>query len=521
MLTTNRKTQISAAVLLLLAGCGGGGDGGSDRAVSSSPAAPGSTTINANISTGSTAVSGASSEATASGNATQGAGTSGTNGTDEAVNGSAADRSRAEAEARAREQAAAQARAKAEAEARDRALAEAQANARREAEARARAAAAAEAEAKARAEERARAEAKAQAEAQAAAAEAARIKAEREARAAAEAAAKARAEEEARRLAQEQAAARAKAEAEEKARQEAAAKAKAEAEAKARAEADAQKAEAEKNKANTTAQVAGDNAAKAEAEAQEAGKAKADAEQQAIRDTEVEGQINARPPTINTPINTAGISGNVLAAMLDQVVAGGMAGSPAAITQAQPQAGTPDVVVNAPQAPNREYMNSAPAPGAYTEATAAYQYRTSTMSGGGTAAFTTVHLSLQVSPSTDALSLPATVNVATGTEQLGQGMTLNGGPITLPRNERQDFGHVVREWKNGDSRVQLILRTGDAADDARMCWNYALPAAGINRLQCNHWEVPQNWKRGEPLRFKGVTITEKQDGVEQIWQSQP
>ncbi|MDO4683481.1 MAG: hypothetical protein Q4B17_11950 [Lautropia sp.] len=519
MLTTNRKTQISAAVLLLLAGCGGGGAGGSDRAVSSSPAAPGSTTINANINTGSTAVSGASSETTASGNATQGAGT--TAGTNEAVNGSAADRSRAEAEARAREQAAAQARAKAEAEARDRALAEAQANARKEAEARARAAAAAEAEAKARAEERARAEAKAQAEAQAAAAEAARAKAEREARAAAEAAAKARAEEEARRLAEEQAAARAKAEAEEKARQEAAAKAQAEADTKARAEADARQAEEEKNKANTTAQVAGDNAAKAEAEAQEAGKAKADAEQQAIRDTELEGQINARPPTINEPINTAGISGNVLAAMLDQVVAGGMAGSPSAITQARPRPGAPDVVVNAPQAPDRDYMNAAPAPGAYTEAKAAYQYRTTTMSGGGTTGFTTVHLSLQVSPSADALSLPATVNVATGTEQLGQGMTLNGGPITLPRNERQDFGHVVREWKNGESSVQLMLLTGDAPDDARMCWNYALPAVGVNRLQCNHWEVPENWKRGEPLRFKGVTITEKQDGIEQIWQSQP
>lgn len=527
MLTPNNKTQISAAVLILLAGCGGGGGGGSDRAVSSSPAAPGSTTINANISTDATALAGAGSDAsTVGGTAPSAGGTStGASGSTTSAALSPAERSRAEAEARAREQAAAEARAKAEAEARNRALAEAQAKAKAEAEARARAAAAAEAQAKAEADKRAREAAEAQAREQEAAAKRAREEAERQAAAAAEAAEKARAEEEARKQAEAEAAAKAKADAEAKAKAEAEAKAKAEEEAKLKAEAEAKKAEEEKNKANKDAETAGENESKAKADAAEAGKAKEEAERHAARDSATEGQLNQNPPKADKPIDSAGISGDVLATMLDQVAAGGMVGTPAALTQAKPQRGAPDVVVSAPQAPDRDYLN-ATGPSNYKEATSAYAYRTSTMSGGGSAQFTNTHLGMQVSPSDAAVSLPATITVATGSQQLGQGLTLTGGAITLPRGERQDLGKVVREWKNGDANVQLMIRTDSSAENspnnAQMCWNYQLPAANIQRLQCYLWGVPSNWKRGEPLHFKGVTITEKKDdGNEYTWQSEP
>ena len=102
-----------------------------------------------------------------------------------------------------------------------------------EADARAKAEAAAKAKAEAEAKAKAEAAAKAKAEAEA------KAKAEAEAKAKAEAAAKAKAEAEAK--AKAEAAAKAKAEAEAKAKAEAAAKAKAEAEAKAKAEADAVK----------------------------------------------------------------------------------------------------------------------------------------------------------------------------------------------------------------------------------------------------------------------------------------
>ncbi|GKJ19650.1 colicin-like pore-forming protein [Klebsiella variicola] len=107
-----------------------------------------------------------------------------------------------------------------------------------EADARAKAEAAAKAKAEAEAKAKAEAAAKAKAEAEA------KAKAEAEAKAKAEAAAKAKAEAEAK--AKAEAAAKAKAEAEAKAKAEAAAKAKAEAEAKAKAEAEAKaKAEAD------------------------------------------------------------------------------------------------------------------------------------------------------------------------------------------------------------------------------------------------------------------------------------
>ena len=71
------------------------------------------------------------------------------------------------------------------------------------------------------------------------------------------------------------------------------------------------------------------------------------------------------------------------------------------------------------------------------------------------------------------------------------------------------FGKVLQQWQNGPAFAQLILREGSAPDEAALCWNYALPAAG--RVFCQHWQVPAQWQAGKPLVDKGAYIDDDRE----------
>ena len=59
------------------------------------------------------------------------------------------------------------------------------------------------------------------------------------------------------------------------------------------------------------------------------------------------------------------------------------------------------------------------------------------------------------------------------------------------------FTNVLKQWRSGQSTVQLMLLPGQT-DQAKLCWNIDMQI--VKRLQCQVWQVPANWKRGQELK---------------------
>ena len=59
------------------------------------------------------------------------------------------------------------------------------------------------------------------------------------------------------------------------------------------------------------------------------------------------------------------------------------------------------------------------------------------------------------------------------------------------------FTNVLKQWRSGQSTVQLMLLPGQT-DQAKLCWNINMQI--VKRLQCQVWQVPANWKRGQELK---------------------
>lgn len=444
MSTTNNRLQISAAVLLLLAGCGGGGGG--SEAPKAVSASPSATTTTAT----NTAAANAASTAAAN-----------------------------TAAQRAAEQAATQAAS--------------QANAARNAANQATAALQA-AQAAAREAEAKRAEAEA-ANKRAADAEAALQKATAERRAAEEALAKAAREEAARKQA------------------EAAAAAKAKEEADAKAKADAEKAAQAEAKAKEEAAAAAK--AKEEAEA----KAKAEAEAKAKEEEARQAAARAVPASSND-----GVSGLLLATMLDQAMSTNRAQE--SDVEALPAEGTAGKFLDDADAPtvnasqytdpsnyvgggNGQAGNYLPANGTYYY----HLFNGGVVKAGKDAAFpmATVGIKLKVEASADKVELDNELKVSDtiGATSIEAAPTFSGGELSVQKNglvSRIEQGGVIATWfgSNGQS-VQLML-AASSESGATLCWNFNL--TNTSRLYCNRWQIPADWKAGQPLTFLGYYIHE-------------
>ena len=59
------------------------------------------------------------------------------------------------------------------------------------------------------------------------------------------------------------------------------------------------------------------------------------------------------------------------------------------------------------------------------------------------------------------------------------------------------FTNVLKQWRSGQSTVQLMLLPGQT-DQAKLCWNIDMQI--VKRLQCQVWQVPADWKRGQELK---------------------
>lgn len=331
----------------------------------------------------------------------------------------------------------------------------------------------------------------------AAEAEAALQKATAERRAAEEALAKAAREEAARKQAEAAAAAKAKEEAD--------AKAKADAEKAAQAEAKAKEEAAAAAKAKEEAEAK----AKAEAEA----KAKEEEARQAAAQ-------NAVPASSND-----GVSGLMLATMLDQAMTTNR--TQQADAEALPAEGVAGEFLEDADAPTvnaaqftdpTNYVgggqgqlgNYQPANGTYNY----YLFNGGVVKAGKDGAFpmATVGIKLKVEASADKVELDDELKASNtiGESSIEAAPTFTAGlDRTFQKDElvsRVENAGVIQTWHGPNSQsVQLMLRESSESG-ATLCWNYTL--TNTNRLYCNRWQIPAGWKAGQPLTFLGYYIHE-------------
>ena len=329
----------------------------------------------------------------------------------------------------------------------------------------------------------------------AAEAEAALQKATAERRAAEEALAKAAREEAARKQA------------------EAAAAAKAKEEADAKAKADAEKAAQAEAKAKEEAAAAAK--AKEEAEA----KAKAEAEAKAKEEEARQAAARAVPASSND-----GVSGLLLATMLDQAMSTNRAQE--SDVEALPAEGTAGKFLDDADAPtvnasqytdpsnyvgggNGQAGNYLPANGTYYY----HLFNGGVVKAGKDAAFpmATVGIKLKVEASADKVELDNELKVSDtiGATSIEAAPTFSGGELSVQKNglvSRIEQGGVIATWfgSNGQS-VQLML-AASSESGATLCWNFNL--TNTSRLYCNRWQIPADWKAGQPLTFLGYYIHE-------------
>ena len=328
-------------------------------------------------------------------------------------------------------------------------------------------------------------------------AEAALQKATAERRAAEEALAKAAREEAARKQAEAAAAAKAKEEAD--------AKAKADAEKAAQAEAKAKEEAAAAAKAKEEAEAK----AKAEAEA----KAKEEEARQAAAQ-------NAVPASSND-----GVSGLMLATMLDQAMTTNR--TQQADAEALPAEGVAGEFLEDADAPTvnaaqftdpTNYVgggqgqlgNYQPANGTYNY----YLFNGGVVKAGKDGAFpmATVGIKLKVEASADKVELDDELKASNtiGESSIEAAPTFTAGlDRTFQKDElvsRVENAGVIQTWHGPNSQsVQLMLRESSESG-ATLCWNYTL--TNTNRLYCNRWQIPAGWKAGQPLTFLGYYIHE-------------
>ena len=291
----------------------------------------------------------------------------------------------------------------------------------------------------------------------------------------------------------------------------------------AEAEAALQKATAERRAAEEAlAKAAREEAARKQAEAEAAKKAKEEADAKAKAEEEKARQAAARnavPASSND-----GVSGLLLAAMLDQAMTtnrtqqANAEALPAESITGEFLEDADAPVVNAAQFTDpTNYVgggqgqlgNYQPANGTYNY----YLFNGGVVKAGKDAAFpmATMGIKLKVEASADKVELDNELKVSDtiGATSIEAAPTFSGGELSIQKNglvSRIENGGVVAAWlgSNGQS-VQLILRESSASG-ATLCWNYTL--TNTNRLYCNIWQIPAGWEAGKPLSFQGYYIHE-------------
>ena len=303
----------------------------------------------------------------------------------------------------------------------------------------------------------------------------------------------------------------------------------------AEAEAALQKATAERRAAEEAqAKAAREDAARKQAEAEAAKKAKEEADAKAKAEEEKAKQAEAKAKEEEArqaaarnavPASSSdGVSGLLLATMLDQAMTTNR--TQQADAEALPADGVAGdfledadaPTVNASQYtdPSNYVGGGNGQAGNYLPANGTYYYHLfngGVVKAGKDAAFpmATVGIKLKVEASADKVELDNELKVSDtiGATSIEAAPTFSGGELSVQKNglvSRIEQGGVIATWfgSNGQS-VQLILRESSASG-ATLCWNYTL--TNTNRLYCNRWQIQAGWKAGEALTFLGYYIHE-------------
>ena len=296
---------------------------------------------------------------------------------------------------------------------------------------------------------------------------------------------------------------------------EAAAAAKAKEEADAKAKADAEKAAQAEAKAKEEAAAAAK--AKEEAEAKAKAEAEAKAKEEEARQAAARNAVPAS--------SSDGVSGLLLATMLDQAMttnrtqqanaealpADGVAG------EFLEDADAPTVNASQYTDPSNYVGGGNGQAGNYLPANGTYYYHLfngGVVKAGKDAAFpmATVGIKLKVEATADKVELDNELKAsdAIGASSIEAAPTFTAGSdVNFQKNElvsRIDNAGIIQTWHGpNDQSVQLMLRESSESG-ATLCWNYTL--TNTNRLYCNRWQIPAGWKAGQPLTFLGYYIHE-------------
>ncbi|MDO4683681.1 MAG: hypothetical protein Q4B17_12970 [Lautropia sp.] len=239
---------------------------------------------------------------------------------------------------------------------------------------------------------------------------------------------------------------------------------------------------------------------------------------------------NADAPSVPA-ISAAGVSGAVLAAMLDTRTPDlsrlGSGSSPVAVPvdgpNGEPIDGERGPFISASQqlepsnyvplpddAPFNPYVNDRYAPnqgGSRYHASNFIQNRWNISGHTGTP-FTRMEMNVGLATTDSSLSLGEMLNLITGENPSRQAITLNAtGSYSVGKTALVPYGQVIQQWNNGVSLVQLMLKPGRKADEAELCWNVKAPE--LVRIVCNTWAVSGDWKPGQPLSLERHTIDDE------------
>ena len=298
----------------------------------------------------------------------------------------------------------------------------------------------------------------------------------------------------------------------------------------AEAEAALQKATAERRAAEEAlAKAAREEAARKQAEAAAAAKAKEEAEAKAKAEAEAKAkEEEARQAAARNAVpasSSDGVSGLLLATMLDQAMttnrtqqanaealpADGVAG------EFLEDADAPTVNASQYTDPSNYVGGGNGQAGNYLPANGTYYYHLfngGVVKAGKDAAFpmATVGIKLKVEATADKVELDNELKAsdAIGASSIEAAPTFTAGSdVNFQKNElvsRIDNAGIIQTWHGpNDQSVQLMLRESSESG-ATLCWNYTL--TNTNRLYCNRWQIPAGWKAGQPLTFLGYYIHE-------------
>ena len=296
----------------------------------------------------------------------------------------------------------------------------------------------------------------------------------------------------------------------------------------AEAEAALQKATAERRAAEEAlAKAAREEAARKQAEAAAAAKAKEEADAKAKAEEEKAKEEEARQAAARNAVpasSSDGVSGLLLATMLDQAMTTNR--TQQANLEALPAEGTHGNLledadaptVNAAQYtdPSNYVAGGQRLLGNYQPANGEYYYHLfngGVVKAGKDAAFpmATVGIKLKVEATADKVELDNELKASDtiANSSIEAAPTFSGGEFSVQKNglvSRIENSGVIATWlgSNGQS-VQLILRDSSASG-ATLCWNYT--QTDTSRLYCNRWQIPADWKAGQPLTFLGYYIHE-------------